>query len=48
MDGAASNGLIGYHYNRPAIFLSNFRGALHGDLHEGSLLRPKHRAVRDE
>jgi len=28
MDGAATDGLIGYHYTRPAIFLSNFRGAL--------------------
>ena len=25
MDGAATDGLIGYHYTRPAIFLSNFR-----------------------
>src|SRR5689334_12723928 len=27
MDGEAANWLIGYHYTRPAIFLSNFRGA---------------------
>src|SRR4051794_34681407 len=28
MDGEAANWLVGYHYTRPAIFLSNFRGAL--------------------
>ena len=28
MDGEAANGLIGYHDTRPAIFRSNFKGAL--------------------
>ena len=28
MDGKAANRLIGYHYNGPAILLSNVKGAL--------------------